>query len=45
MSRYKHLIGPKLCARSRPGQDGEVALAIRVLNRMVRTAKPVSIRC
>jgi len=45
MSRYKHLIGPKLCARSRPGQDSEVALAIRVLNRMVRTAKPVSIRC
>ena len=46
MSRYKHLIGPKLRAHSRPGQGGQVALAVQVLNRMIRTAKPVSIcRC
>jgi len=44
MSRYKHLIGPKLRARGRPAQLGEVALAIQVLNRMIREAKPVSIR-
>ena len=44
MSRYKHLIGPKLRARTRPGQRGEVALAIQVLNRMIRTARPASVR-
>ena len=44
MSRYKHLIGPKLRARGRAGQGGEVALAVQVLNRMIREAKPVSIR-
>ena len=44
VGRYKHLIGPKLRARSRPAQHGEVALAIQVLNRMIRTAKPVSVR-
>ena len=44
MGRYKHLIGPKLCARSRPAQLGEVALAVQVLNRMIREAKPISVR-
>ena len=44
MGRYKHLIGPKLSARSRPAQLGEVALAVQVLNRMIRKAKPVSVR-
>ena len=44
MGRYKHLIGPKLRARSRPAQLGEVALAVQVLNRMIREAKPVSVR-
>jgi len=29
MSRYKHLIGPKLRARARPSQHGEVALRSR----------------
>ncbi len=42
MSRYKHLIGPKLRARGRQAQRSEVAFAIQVLNRMIRTAKPVS---
>ena len=44
MGRYKHLIGPKLHARSRPAQLGKVALAVQVLNRMIREAKPVSVR-
>ena len=44
VGRYKHLIGPKLRARALPGQQGEVALAVRALNRMVRVAKPVSVR-
>ena len=44
MGRYKHLIGPKLRARSRPNQHSEVALAVRVLNRMIHEAKPVSVR-
>ena len=43
IGRYKHLIGPKLRSRSLPGQQGEVALAVHVLNRMIRAARPVSI--
>ncbi len=44
IGKYKHLIGPKLRARTDAGQQGEVALAIHVLNRMIREAKPVTIR-
>ena len=44
MGRWKHLIGPELRARTLSGQQGEVALAVSVLNRMTRTAKPVSVR-
>ena len=44
IGRYKHLIGPKLRARTLPGQQGEVAMAVAVLNRMIRTAKPASLR-
>ncbi|NPD69858.1 hypothetical protein HN018_22200 (plasmid) [Lichenicola cladoniae] len=44
IGRYKHLIGPKLRASTLPGQQGEAALAVAVLNRMIRTAKPVSVR-
>ena len=44
MGRYKHLIGPKLRARFRPAQLGEVALGVQVLNRMIREAKPISVR-
>lgn len=44
MNRYKHLVGPKLRARTRPGQGGEAALAIQALNRMTRAAKPMSVR-
>lgn len=44
MARYKHLIGPKLRARSLPAQKGEAAIAVAALNTMIRTAKPVSVR-
>jgi len=44
MFRYKHLIGPKLRARSLPAQKGEVAIAVAVLNTMILTAKPLSVR-
>ena len=43
VGRYKHLIGPRLRARTRAGQRGEVALAVAALNRMIRVAKPVSV--
>ncbi len=44
IGRYKHLIGPKLRARTLSGQQGEAALAVATLNRMIRTAKPVFVR-
>jgi len=44
MARYKHLIGPRLRARNAAAQAGEVALAIQVLDHMIREAKPVTIR-
>ena len=44
VGRYKAIIGPKLRARGLPAQQGEVAMAAEVLNRMIRVAKPVSIR-
>ncbi len=44
VGRYKHLIGPRLRARNAAAQAGEVALAIQVLNRMIREAKPVTVR-
>jgi hypothetical protein len=44
VGRYRALIGPKLRARSLPAQQGEAAIAVRVLNRMIRVAKPISVR-
>ncbi len=44
IGRDKHSIGPKLRARSAEGQQGEIAIAVSALNRMIRTAKPVSVR-
>lgn len=38
MSRWKHLIGPKLLARTLSGQQGHAALAVSVLNHMLRAA-------
>lgn len=36
MARYKYLIGSKLRARSLPAQQGEAAIAVAVLNTMIR---------
>jgi hypothetical protein len=44
IGRYKHIIGSALRARSTDGQAGEVAIAVQILNRMIRIAKPISIR-
>ncbi len=44
VGRHKHLIGPRLRARGAAAQAGEVALAVQALNRMIRDAKPVTIR-
>src|ERR671933_1164228 len=44
VGRYKAIIGPKLRARSLPAQQGEAAIAVAVLNRMIRVAKPISVR-
>jgi Transposase DDE domain len=44
VGRYKAIIGPKLRARLLPAQQGEAAVAAEVLNRMIRVAKPISIR-
>ncbi|MDQ2736876.1 MAG: hypothetical protein M3Y55_18225 [Pseudomonadota bacterium] len=44
IGRYKHLIGSKLRARSLTPQQGEVAIAVEALNRMIRVAKPSSVR-
>ena len=43
-SRHKAIIGPKPRARSLSAQQGEAVVAIEALNRMIRTAKPVSAR-
>jgi len=44
IERYKALIGSRLRARTLVDQEGEVALGVEVLNRMIRVAKPVSVR-
>ena len=44
IGRHKSLIGPKLSARGLPTQQGEAAIAVEVLNRMIRVAKPTSVR-
>jgi hypothetical protein len=44
IGRYKHLIGLRLRARSLPGQQGEVVIAVPALKRMIQTAKTMSVR-
>ena len=41
---YKHLIDPKLRARSLPTQRGEAAIAVAALNHMIQTTRPISVR-
>ena len=43
IGRYKHIIGLRLRARSTAGQNGEAAIAIHPLNRMIQIAKPMPI--
>jgi hypothetical protein len=44
VGRHEAIIGPKLRARSLPAQQGEAAIAVETLNRMIRAAKPISVR-
>ena len=44
IGRYKHLVGSTLRARNLAAQQGEVAIAVRALNRMIGIAKPLSVR-
>ena len=44
VGRFKAIIGPRLRARGLPAQRGEAAVAVEVLNRMIRVAKPISVR-
>lgn len=44
IGRYKHIIGPMLRARSPDCQQGGVAMAVYTVNRMIRIAKPISVR-
>ena len=44
IGRYKAAIGPRLRARTLPGQQGEAAIAVAVQGRMIRAAKPISVR-
>jgi hypothetical protein len=44
IGRHKAIIGPRLRARTLSAQRGEAAIAVAVLNRMIRVAKPISVR-
>ena len=43
MGRYQHLIGSRLRARTLIAQQSEVAIAVAVINRMIRIPRPVSV--
>jgi hypothetical protein len=45
MGRYKALIGPWLRARGFAAQQTEAAIGVAVLNRMLATGWPKSVRC
>ena len=44
MGRYKAIIGPGLRARRLSGQRAEAAAGVAVLNRMLDTGRPDSVR-
>jgi hypothetical protein len=44
IGRYKSIIGSRLRARMFTAQQGEIAIAVEALNRMIRIAKPISVR-
>jgi len=45
MGRYKALIGPRLRARGFAAQQAEAVIGVTVLNRMLLTGRPKSVRC
>jgi transposase len=45
MGRYKALIGSRLRARGFAAQQTEAAIGVAVLNRMLATGRPKSVRC
>ena len=45
MGRYKALIGPRLRARGFAAQQTEADIGVAVLNRMLATGRPDSVRC
>ena len=44
MGRYKSIIGDRLRSRHDDAQPVEVAIAIKVLNQMMKLAEPISVR-
>jgi hypothetical protein len=44
MGRYDSLIGPRLRARGFAAQQTEAAIGVAVLNRMLATGRPDSVR-
>jgi hypothetical protein len=44
MGRYKALIGPRLRTRGFAAQQTEAAVGVAVLNRMLATGRPKSVR-
>ena len=44
ISRYKRIIGGQLRTRSLPAQKAEVAISVRVLNKMAETGMPDTVR-
>jgi hypothetical protein len=44
IGRFKTAISPKLRTPAFRNPQGEAAIAAEVLNRMIRTAKPISVR-
>jgi hypothetical protein len=44
MGRYKSLIGPRLRARGFAAQQTEAAVGVVVLNRMLASGRPDSVR-
>ncbi len=45
MGRYKGVVGPRLRARSFLAQQTEAAIGVTILNRMLASGRPKSVRC
>jgi len=45
MGRYKGIIGPRLRAQSFVAQQTEAAIGVAILNRMLASGRPKSVRC